>query len=694
MARLKARPASPVEDSASRFINREVSWLEFNKRVLEEARDESNPLLERLWFLSIFESNLDEFYMVRVSGLIEQRDSGISELSPDGLTTSEQLDLIHDHALPLRREAAKLLDDVLMPELAKSGISVVPYKKLDPERRKDLDAYFRREVFPLCTPLILFPAPSFPFISNRSLNLAIELGASEADYRLARVKVPPVIPRVVRVQPRRNEFVLLEDLIANNLSELFPGATIRGSYVFRVIRDADVEIRMLEAADLIESIEESLKRRRFGAPVLLECEKRMPATLRRRLMKLLELDDNEVFAVDGLIGLDALSEIAKVDKPSLKFRPMTPFLPEVLSTAAGIFETTADRDILLHHPFDSFRAVELFVESAVVDPSVIGIKQTLYRVGAESPIVDALLDAAENGKQVAAMVELKARFDESNNLVWARTLEQAGVHVTYGFANLKTHCKLCLIVRREKNTIRTYAHIGTGNYNPATARGYTDIGLITRDPDITQDILELFNYLTGYAVQDRYRKLLVAPINLRQGIEDRIRRETDIAKKGGKARIVIKVNSLVDPRIIESLYEAARSGVKVDLIVRGICCLRPGVPGLSENIRVVSIIGRFLEHSRVFYFENGGKPDVLIGSADLMTRNLDRRIEVLAPIERPELIAHLRDDVLQVYLNDNVKARELGPDGVYRRRRPAKGEPECDAQTWFIRHPSSRTLFS
>ncbi|MFZ4507822.1 MAG: polyphosphate kinase 1 [Fimbriimonas sp.] len=683
---------TPTE-AAEHYLNRELSWLRFNARVLSEAVNPLNPLLERAKFLAIFESNLDEFYMVRVSGLIEQFESGVLDVSPDGLTTSEQLQVIADAARPLRQEASRILSEDIFPQLRKASVHITPFSELTERQSRDLHAYFMREVFPLCTPLILHPAPSVPFISNRSLNLAVELVDGASETKLARVKVPSILPRFIKVPGRRLEFVLLEDLIAHHLQSLFPGVTILGSYTFRVIRDADIEIRELEAPDLVSGIEETLRRRRFGDPVLLEHVAGLPDGPRKVLMSLLKLEDDDVFAVDGLLGMECLWELAKIDKPALRFPAHVPYLAEPLSHTDTLFETISKGDFLVHHPFDSFKSVEEFVGSATKDPNVVGIKQTLYRVGSESPIVESLLDAAEAGKQVAVMVELKARFDESNNLVWARALERAGVHVTYGFADLKTHCKLCLLVRREKGGTRSYAHIGTGNYNPSTARIYTDIGLFTCDEAITQDISELFNYLTGFSKQNTYRKLLVAPVNLREGILDRIRREANHARTTGNGRIIFKVNALVDPEVIEALYEANQAGVEIDLIVRGICCLRPGVPGLSERIRVVSIVGRFLEHSRIYYFANENQPDVFIGSADCMRRNLDRRVEVLVPVEKPELIAYLHDELLIPCMKDNVRAWSLGPDGEYARRIPGPAEKLIDTQTILSKRPCTKVLF-
>ncbi len=678
---------------SDRYLNREYSWLQFNKRVLDEAANKHNPLLERLRFLSIFESNLDEFYMVRVSGLIEQFESAVLDTSPDGLTPNDQLQMISETAFPLRLRAGEVFEKQIHPELRKHGIHIRSYDELSDKQVKELTDYFCRDVFPLCTPLMLHPAASVPFISNRSLNLLVEALDEAGEMRLARVKVPTILPRAVSLPRKKHEFVLLEDIIAANLSMLFPGVSVQGAHLFRVLRDADIEIRELEAADLITTIEQTIKLRRFGDPVLLECSASMPAKSRQFLMKMLVLDEEDVFVTPGIIGLEVLSEIAAIDLPILRFPPFSPYLPEQLGSAEGLFEVVASTDVLVHQPFDSFRSVEQFVASAAKDPDVIGIKQTLYRVGAESPIVESLLAAAEAGKQVATMVELKARFDESNNIVWARTLERAGVHVTYGFSDMKTHCKLCLVVKRERDGLRSYAHIGTGNYNPVTARQYSDLGLFTCDPDITQDISELFNYLTGFSRQKDYRKLLVAPLNLREKILELIRREVTLHKKDSKGRLIFKLNALVDPEVIEALYEASDAGVKVDLICRGVCCLRPGIPNMSSNVRVFSIVGRFLEHSRAYYFRNGGNPQAYIGSADLMRRNLDRRIEVLTPVENPKLVNILKEKVLDVYLKDTEKSWELTPDGCYIRRHPKPNEKPFNAQEYLMANPMTKSLF-
>lgn len=675
----------------SNYLNREISWLRFNERVLAEAENSKNPLLERAKFLAIFESNLDEFYMVRVSGFIDQRDNGITELTPDGLTPTAQLQLIREYAQPLRRRASACLQG-LLKELGDAGLIIRKYANLNKKQQEALDSHFQKEVFPVCTPLKLYPSPSVPFISNRSLNLVVELQDKPGEIRLARVKIPTVVSRLVKVKGSRNEFVLLEDVIRNNLKALFRGETILGAYEFRVIRDADIEIRELEAADLLATIEESIRQRRFGDPVLLQCEASAPRHILDRLLSLLELTNQDLFLIDSMIGMEVLWELYKADRPSLRYPPHVAHLRDSLSNPTSLLASISTRDILVHQPYDSFRTVQAFYNAAATDNSVIGIKATLYRVGSSSPVVESLLSAAQADKQVTAMVELKARFDESNNLVWSRALERAGVHVTYGFPEMKTHCKLCQIVRREQGAIKSYAHIGTGNYNPVTARQYTDLGLFTDDAEINEDVSELFNFLTGYSKQTTYRKLLVAPYNLREGIIERIEREASIFAQTKKGRIVFKLNSLVDPEVVDALYVAHKTGVPIDLIVRGICCLRPGLEGLSEKIRVVSIVGRFLEHSRIYYFENGGKPEALIGSADLMRRNLDRRIEVLVPIVDKDIVEHLLEGVMEPCLKDNQKAWTLRSDGTYARRAPKPGEQEFDSQRFLIGHPTTKAL--
>lgn len=683
----KNAPQAP--EGESRYINRELSWLHFNRRVLAEAENPNNPLLERIKFLAIFEGNLDEFYMVRVSGLIEQESMKLNERSPDGLTASEQLELIARTVRPMRAHAAEVWSKDLKPALAAQGVKVVALDSTSLEAKRDLADYFQRVVFPVCTPLLLEPAITFPFISNRSLNLVVEL-KDEAGSRLARVKIPTVVPRLVPVPGRAHTFVMLEDLIATHLGSLFPGVEVVGASMFRVVRDADIEIRELEASDLISAVEQTLRLRRFGDPVFLEISSTMPASGRRVLMKGLELDAPDVFTVDGDLGMEFLWELARVPLPALKFNSHAPYHAERLRTAKDLFATVREQDVLLYHPYDGFQSVEQYVAAAADDPDVLGIKMTLYRVGSESPIVESLLRAAENGKQVAAMVELKARFDESNNLVWSRALERAGVHVTYGMFDLKVHCKLAVIVRRDADRIRTYVHVGTGNFNPSTARLYTDLALLTCDESIAQDATELFNFLTGFSRQMKYRKLLVAPLNLREEIIARIEREVENYRATGTGRIAFKLNSLVDPEVIDALYEASQAGVTIDLHVRGICCLRPGVPGLSENIRLLSVVGRFLEHARIYYFENRSEPEAFIGSADMMRRNLDRRIEVLAPVRQANHLSYLRDEVFGSALEDSTNAWEGQPDGTYVRVTSPEGA--FSSQVHLISNPAGRMI--
>lgn len=659
---------------------------------MHEASNAANPLLERLKFLSIFESNLDEFYMVRVSGLIEQEEGGISDLPPDGHTPSETLRLIAEIAGEMREEASQLWTQSLLPELRAAGIQLKHYRDLTPGQRADVDEYFRSEVFPVCTPLMLDPATTVPFISNRSLNLVVALSADDGTPRLARVKVPTVIPRLYRLG-NRMEFILLEEVMKENLAAFFPRVEMSGAWVFRVIRDADIEIRELEALDLISTIEGMIRKRRFGDPVLLEADADMPEPIVDRLLELLDLDDSNLFRTQGLIGLDCLLQLASINRSKLKFESHHPYHSSSISSPKALFEAIRERDILFHHPYDSFRPVLDFVESAAKDPDVLGIKQTLYRVGSESPIVEALLEAAENGKQVAVMVELKARFDESNNLLWSKALERAGVHVSYGFPEQKVHCKLCQVVRRDADGIRTYAHIGSGNYNPSTSRIYTDLGLMTCDPDINQDVSELFNYLTGFSRQTQYRRLLVAPIGLREGVLDRIHREVEIHQRQGGGRIILKLNALVDPEVIDALYHASSAGVQVDLFIRGISCCRPGLPGVSENLRVTSVVGRFLEHSRTYYFGNGGEPEALIGSADLMPRNLDRRIEVLTPVQDPGLVTLIHDELLTHFGYDTTNAWRQLSDGTYEHKNPEKGQKAFSSQQHFMSRPFTKLQF-
>lgn len=673
----------------SLLFNRELSWLEFNRRVLEEGLDPAVPLLERVKFNSIFSTNLDEFFMIRVSGLKQQIDARVTELSPDGMTPALQLKEIVERLRPLVARQMRSLTEEMIPSLAENGILITPYRALSDRERRSLNEYFLDNVFPVLTPLAVDHSHPFPYISNLSLNLGVFVGpeGSQSDLsregRFARIKVPPIVPRLLPVGESGSQFILLEELIAANIVSLFPGMRTGGCHPFRVTRDADIEIEEDEAGDLLRMIEEQLRKRRFGSCVRLEVDAGMPGEMVRYLASSMGLTENDVYVCEGPLAVSDFASLCNLDRPELKYRPMIPVVPQALRTDESVFDVLKRHDILLHHPYDSFSCVLDFLNVAVNDPDVLAIKMTLYRTGQQSPVVQALAEATERGKQVAALVELKARFDEENNIGWARRLEQAGVHVVYGLLGLKTHCKLMLVIRREGASLRRYVHIGTGNYNPVTARLYTDVGLLTANEQIGADATDLFNYLTGFSHQAQYRRLLVSPLNLRERLTALIEREIAHRREGRPAGIVAKINSLTDTKIIRSLYEASQAGVPIDLIVRGICTLKPGVSGLSDTIRVVSIVGRFLEHSRIFYFANGGDEDVYIGSADWMLRNLDRRVELVAPIEDPRLKKHLKSEILDSYLRDNVNARRLKPDGSYEAVAPLQGESEFDSQTLF-----------
>ncbi len=679
------------------LFNREASWLEFNRRVLAEALDKSQPLLERLKFISIFSTNLDEFFMIRVSGLKEQVDEGVTELSLDGLTPTAQLKLINERLRPMLAEQVRCLKEELLVELASHGINLSPYRTLSDRERRSLNTYFMESVFPVLTPQAVDPSHPFPYISNLSLNLGVMIGPNNSaapvrngsEPRFARVKVPPLVPRLVPAGDSSAEFVLLEELIAANIEVLFPGMRATEMHAFRVTRDADIEIREDEANDLLQAIERELRKRRFGTAVRLEVASSMPGEMVRYLASSLRLNAEDVYTIDGPLNMPDFMALYKADQPALKDKPFVPATPTAFRTSESIFDVIKRHDVLLHHPYNSFSSVVDFINTAANDPDVQAIKMTLYRTGPDSPVVQALMHASEKGKQVAVLVELKARFDEESNIEWARRLERAGVHVVYGLLGLKTHCKLALVVRREADSLRRYIHVGTGNYNPATARIYTDIGLFTADQNFGADASELFNYLTGFSQQTEYRRLLVAPVNLRERLTALIEREMEHHKNGRPARIIAKINSLTDTKLIRVLYEASQANLPIDLIVRGVCTLRPGVPGLSETITVRSIVGRFLEHSRIFYFMNGGEEAVYIGSADWMQRNLDRRVELLAPIGDPRLRKHLKEDVLDVCLSDNVKARQLLPDGSYERVRASESEEKVDSQSHFMSYYAS-----
>jgi polyphosphate kinase len=675
-----------------RFLfNRELSWLEFNRRVLEEAADKSQPLLERLKFLAIFSTNLDEFFMIRVSGLKEQMAENISERSPDGMTAAEQLREIRACLLPMLDEQLRCLREEVLRELSNEGITIWAYNALTDEEKHEVNLYFMENVFPVLTPQAVDASHPFPHISNLSLNLSMMIEPNGHGFRFryqpdeprfARIKVPPNLKRLVPVGNSGTKFTLLGELIAANVNALFPGMKVSNCYLFRVTRDADIEIREDEAGDLMRTLEQELRRKRGRSAVRLEVAGTMPDEMVKFLTKSIGLHESDVYRVDGILDIPALMQLYGLDLPHLKDKPLPTTTPKALKSDKRIWEILKQQDILVHHPFTSYSAITDFINAAAVDEHVQAIKICLYRTGKDSPIVKALMRASDNGKQVAALVELKARFDEENNIEWARKLENTGVHVVYGMRGLKTHCKLALVVRREGERLKRYVHLATGNYNPTTSRIYTDLGLLTADEEIGADATDVFNYLTGYSNQTEYRRLMVAPINLREKLTSLVRREIEHQQNGRGGRIILKMNSLTDVEIVHVLYQAAQAGVEIDLIVRGICVLRPAVAGLSENIRVRSIVGRFLEHSRIFYFANAGQPEVFIGSADWMQRNLDRRVEIITPIKDAAISSYIRETILESYLRDNVKARRLMPDGSYWRIH-ADGE-EFNSQNSFI----------
>ncbi len=693
----KSEAASEIPNDApfdgATLFNRELSWLEFDRRVLDEAMDENLPVLERLKFLSIFSTNLDEFFMIRVSGLKEQIEEDVSELSADGLTPAEQLREIGKRLRPMLKRQASYLKENVFPELAAHGITIEPYRTLNAKERKKLDKFFRDNLFPILTPQSVDSSHPFPYISNLSLNIGLFIepnrNATQKNLkhlfrqkRFARIKLPPSLPRLIPIGEKTGRFVLMEEVIAANAEALFPNMKTTDGYLFRVTRDADIEIREDEAGDLMRTLERELQRRRFRFPVRLEVSNTMPEKMLKLLTDGIGLNEQDVFRIDGFVDIPDLMQLYSLDRPHLKERPIAPVHPSVLHEKKYVFDVLRKQDVLLHHPYTSFTAVTDFLADAAEDPHVQAIKICLYRTGKDSPIVGSLIRATQLGKQVTALVELKARFDEENNIEWARRLENEGVHVVYGISSLKTHSKVLLVVRREKEKLVRYVHFGTGNYNPATSKLYTDLGLLTSDEEIGEDATSLFNFLTGYSQQDKYNRLLVAPLNLRERLVELIRRERDIARAGQKARIIVKINSLTDEELISELYDASQAGVNIDLIVRGICSLRPGVRGLSSNIRVRSIVGRFLEHSRIFYFGNGGTDEeVYIGSADWMQRNLDRRVEVVLPVLDQDIRRYIVDEILEFYLKDNINAWVLRPDGTYRK---VTGTAPFDAQMAFV----------
>ncbi|MBF6146661.1 RNA degradosome polyphosphate kinase [Nocardia nova] len=694
-------PAAAAQLPADRYLNRELSWLDFNARVLALAEDPSEPLLERAKFLAIFSSNLDEFYMVRVAGLKRRAEAGLSVRSADGLSPTEQLTLIAERTQELAGRHARVFLDQVRPALADEGIAIIGWADLDDDERRRLSGYFLDQVFPVLTPLAVDPAHPFPYISGLSLNLAVTVKDSETGgEHFARVKVPDNVDRFVRVRrtfnenpgarrdsdiiavPRLAAFLPMEDLIAAHLDQLFPGMEVVEHHSFRITRNADFEVDEDRDEDLLQALERELARRRFGSPVRLEVSDDMTEHMLELLLRELDVDPGDVIQVPGLLDLSCLWQVYGVDRPLLKDAPYVPATPPAFGereTPRNVFAALREGDVLVHHPYDSFStSVQRFIEQAAADPQVLAIKQTLYRTSGDSPIVNALIDAAEAGKQVVALVEIKARFDEQANIKWARALEQAGVHVVYGLIGLKTHCKTCLVVRREGATIRRYCHIGTGNYNPKTARLYEDVGLLTAAPEIGADLTDLFNSLTGYSRKANYRNLLVAPSSVRSGIVERIRRETELAAQGVPARIRLKANAIVDEQIIDALYRASQAGVPVQIVVRGICGLRPGVPGMSDNIEVRSILGRFLEHSRILHFQ--AQDEYWIGSADMMHRNLDRRVEVMAQVKDPKLRERLAV-VFDSALDPATRCWVLQPDGSW----AAQPSPDADSRGVQVR---------
>ncbi|MBX2990820.1 MAG: polyphosphate kinase 1 [Bacteroidetes bacterium] len=669
------------------YINRELSWLEFNQRVFEEAQDKRHPLLERAKFLAITSSNLDEFFMIRVAAIKEQILADFAELSPDGKVPVQQLKAIHERSSRMFKEKSGLFWNELQPQFAENGIHLLKMNDITTTEKALLSEYYAREIFPVLTPLAFDPGHPFPYISNLSLNLAVSVSNPKGEERFARVKVPDVLPRLVEIPggaapPHR--FVWLEDLIRENLGMLFPGMTVNESHAFHVTRNADIEIQEDEAEDLIHSIEESIKMRRFGSVVRLKVEDTMPQRIIDILAENLEITQDDVYHLKPPLGFGHLMQLLKLPRPDLKDAPHHPALLLNEEEGDDIFALIRRGDVVLHHPYDSFAPVVQFIRSAATDPNVLAIKQTLYRIGKESPLIPLLILAAESGKQVAVLVELKARFDEENNIGWAKKLERAGIHVVYGLVGLKTHSKIALVIRKEPDGLRRYVHLGTGNYNPDTARIYTDISYLTCKEDFAIDASEVFNFLTGFSHKEEFKKLIVAPVNLRSRITELIQREIGHARNGKPAQVVMKMNALTDTRMIETLYEASKAGVLIDIIVRGICCLRPGVKGVSENIRVRSIVGRFLEHSRVFYFSNNGHPELYCSSADLMGRNLDRRVELMFPIEDRVWAEFIKRETLDDALCDTAGTRVLDANGNYTRVLPTNGEPAFDVQSHLL----------
>jgi len=683
-------------ENPSLYINRELGWIRFNRHVLDEAFDPTHPLLERVKFLAIFAGNLDEFFMIRISGLQRQLLKGVLKAPPDGMTPAQQLDIIHERLLPDLAAQNSCWHEDILPKLEQAGIHIHTYTSLTGDQKTAIHTLFTQEIFPVLTPLAFDSSHPFPFISNLSLNLAIVVRDQNGKDLFARVKVPTgLFSRLIRLpEPDGSisrddssaHFICLEEIIAAHLDMLFPGLTVVGSFPFRITRDADLEIEVDEASDLITTVEEVMGQRGRGIPVRIEVECSMHDGICYMLEKNMGAASSMIYRVSPPVGMADLMQLMTLDRPELKDAPFQPALPAELDEEQDIFTAIRSHDILLYHPYDSFTPVVNFIQQAAYDPDVLALKITLYRTGTNSPVVKALLEARENGKDVTALIELKARFDEENNIGWARALERLGVHVVYGVVDLKVHAKLCMVVRREKNGIRRYMHLGTGNYNATTARIYTDFGLFTCDPKLGEDVAHLFNYLTGYSHIDCYNKLLVAPITLRKLLLERIDREIVRQRDHGDGHLIFKMNSLVDSEFIAALYRASQAGVKIDLQIRGICCLRPGIPDMSETITVSTIVGRFLEHARIYYFRNGGEEEVYLGSADLMPRNLDRRVEVLFPLEDTRIRKKVIRSILPIQLGDTIKTRILTSEGTYIRTIAQKGTAALDAQSWFIKH--------
>ena len=673
------------------LFSRELSWIEFNRRVLEEAADKSQPLLERVKFLSIFCTNLDEFFMIRVSGLKRQIVSDVNESTSDGLTAQEQREYIYQELCPMIKEQYRLFNQELVPQLEENNIKFFKYNDLDDDEKKKLDKYFDEEIFPVLTPIAMDNVHPFPNLVNRTLAFAIVLDDPDTEVvedKVSVLQIPGNFPRFISIgKENSTQYLLLEELIEANAHKLYPGMLITDCYAFRITRNADLELEEEEAGDLLTLIEEEVKKRRLGIIVRLEVEEKIPDKILNFLIDDLELDNSEIYKVDGPLNLGDLMYLYRIDKRALKDEGYMPRISSFFLDEEDFFKAIKKRDIMLHHPFYSFSSVTEFIAQAAEDKNVFAIKLILYRTSGDSPIIKSLIQAAENGKQVTAVVELKARFDEENNIIWARKLENAGVHVVYGISGLKTHCKLLLVVRKESGKMTRYLHLSTGNYNPITSRIYTDLGLFTCNEDFCKDASDLFNYLTGHSKQKEYKKFLVAPYTMRKSLSKFIDDEIESHKANGNGRIVIKANSLVDDKLIFKLFQASNAGVKIELIIRGICRLRPGIKGVSENIRVISIVGRFLEHSRIYYFYNNGKPVIYSGSADIMQRNFDRRVEMLYPIENQRIIEDL-EEILALYLKDNVKARVLNSDGTYTKIEIPdndKGEKEYfNVQEYFV----------